>query len=636
MLLKSGDLLTWSDHDKESQIWSTSGLVGSWKELWTPETCNDFDQTYFRGYLSVDEERLIYWGDATFKIRVWNIKKAAIDHEWDPSTPEYRENTGNSHDNGTFSVHLLESGDLLTNEYFDNYASVKQWSAKDYQLVSEHRVTNELFILVPLDQNRIAILNHCQGAVGESYIYDFDYPGSRIPLDITDTLGGRFLKAGVLACWTLSEANVHFYNLRGNAIGCHRNAHGHVQYLNVDDGFNVVDSPSGDLLTYSSVDQSIKIWTGYGTKEKPASEARKDRRDLSPKVYYEWMPRIIYDVGCRMTKSVICGLDDGFQLLWTPFLDPNFPQSEPLTGTVFVTTPDDSSLDVFQVDGLSEFEVSSLQLLWNGFQLNCFWSFCDGRHFRDISLGVVESPPKYPTRKRPASSDEICKVRLESSANNVEVFPNWKSAQEHASANELGYPFPSARWEADTAYKLCWIDGDGCIVLESFMGARRRLTMYFGCDRLNCDEVVNLHDTLARKKDERFRAFFPSLWMLKPSLSMLKDRIRDVLDTLNPREREVLEQRFGLVDGYSRTLEEVAKQFRVTRERIRQIEAKALRKMRHPTRIRQLEGFIDAPEHSEPPREAKPHLPSDSAALPSEENSLAELIRRHLLKEEDS
>jgi RNA polymerase primary sigma factor len=79
------------------------------------------------------------------------------------------------------------------------------------------------------------------------------------------------------------------------------------------------------------------------------------------------------------------------------------------------------------------------------------------------------------------------------------------------------------------------------------------------------------------------------------SMSMLKDRIKDVLDTLNQREREVLEQRFGLVDGYSRTLEEVGKQFRVTRERIRQIEAKALRKMRHPTRIRQLEGFIDAP-----------------------------------------
>ena len=80
------------------------------------------------------------------------------------------------------------------------------------------------------------------------------------------------------------------------------------------------------------------------------------------------------------------------------------------------------------------------------------------------------------------------------------------------------------------------------------------------------------------------------------SMAMLKDRIKDVLDTLTPREREVLEQRFGLVDGYSRTLEEVGKQFQVTRERIRQIEAKALRKMRHPTRIRQLEGFLEPPQ----------------------------------------
>jgi RNA polymerase primary sigma factor len=76
-------------------------------------------------------------------------------------------------------------------------------------------------------------------------------------------------------------------------------------------------------------------------------------------------------------------------------------------------------------------------------------------------------------------------------------------------------------------------------------------------------------------------------------MAMLKDKIKDVLDTLTERERSVLEQRFGLVDGYSRTLEEVGKQFEVTRERIRQIEAKALRKMRHPTRIRQLEGFIE-------------------------------------------
>lgn len=75
--------------------------------------------------------------------------------------------------------------------------------------------------------------------------------------------------------------------------------------------------------------------------------------------------------------------------------------------------------------------------------------------------------------------------------------------------------------------------------------------------------------------------------------SLLREKIRDVLDSLTERERAVLEQRFGLVDGYSRTLEEVGRQFKVTRERIRQIEAKALRKMRHPTRIRHLQGFLE-------------------------------------------
>jgi RNA polymerase primary sigma factor len=77
------------------------------------------------------------------------------------------------------------------------------------------------------------------------------------------------------------------------------------------------------------------------------------------------------------------------------------------------------------------------------------------------------------------------------------------------------------------------------------------------------------------------------------SYSLLKDKLGDVLASLTERERKVLELRFGLGDGYSRTLEEVGKQFRVTRERIRQIEAKALRKMRHPTRLRQLQGFLE-------------------------------------------
>ncbi len=77
------------------------------------------------------------------------------------------------------------------------------------------------------------------------------------------------------------------------------------------------------------------------------------------------------------------------------------------------------------------------------------------------------------------------------------------------------------------------------------------------------------------------------------SFNLLKDKLGDVLCSLTERERQVLELRFGLGDGFSRTLEEVGRQFHVTRERIRQIEAKALRKMRHPTRIRQLHGFLE-------------------------------------------
>jgi RNA polymerase primary sigma factor len=80
------------------------------------------------------------------------------------------------------------------------------------------------------------------------------------------------------------------------------------------------------------------------------------------------------------------------------------------------------------------------------------------------------------------------------------------------------------------------------------------------------------------------------------SFRLLKDKLTDVLSTLTERERKVLELRFGLVDGYVRTLEEVGKQYKVTRERIRQIEAKALRKLRHPTRIRHLQGFLESAE----------------------------------------
>jgi RNA polymerase primary sigma factor len=79
------------------------------------------------------------------------------------------------------------------------------------------------------------------------------------------------------------------------------------------------------------------------------------------------------------------------------------------------------------------------------------------------------------------------------------------------------------------------------------------------------------------------------------SFSLLKGKLGEVLNGLNERERKILELRYGLVDGMPRTLEEVGRQFNVTRERIRQIEAKALRKLRHPTRRSKLEGFLEVP-----------------------------------------
>ena len=77
------------------------------------------------------------------------------------------------------------------------------------------------------------------------------------------------------------------------------------------------------------------------------------------------------------------------------------------------------------------------------------------------------------------------------------------------------------------------------------------------------------------------------------SRQLLKEQIDGVLSSLTPRERRVLQLRFGLEDGRSRTLEEVGKEFNVTRERIRQIEAKALRKLRHPTRSRKLKDYLE-------------------------------------------
>lgn len=109
---------------------------------------------------------------------------------------------------------------------------------------------------------------------------------------------------------------------------------------------------------------------------------------------------------------------------------------------------------------------------------------------------------------------------------------------------------------------------------------------------------ISLQSPVGDGDDAHFGDFLPDTSAENPSemtaYSMLRERLHHVLGTLTKREHQVLDHRFGLSDGYSRTLEEVGKKFNVTRERIRQIEAKALRKLRHPTRIRRLEGFLDS------------------------------------------
>jgi len=80
--------------------------------------------------------------------------------------------------------------------------------------------------------------------------------------------------------------------------------------------------------------------------------------------------------------------------------------------------------------------------------------------------------------------------------------------------------------------------------------------------------------------------------MTTATQAMLKDKIEGLLKTLTYREREIIRLRYGLGDGYTYTLEEVGRIFKVTRERVRQIEAKAVRKLQHPVRSKQLEGFL--------------------------------------------
>ncbi len=110
-------------------------------------------------------------------------------------------------------------------------------------------------------------------------------------------------------------------------------------------------------------------------------------------------------------------------------------------------------------------------------------------------------------------------------------------------------------------------------------------------------EPVSLETPIGEEEDSHLGDFIEDEAASEPaeaaSFTLLKEQLMEVLDTLTPREKKVLELRFGILDGRTRTLEEVGREFNVTRERIRQIEAKALRKLRHPSRSKKLKDFLN-------------------------------------------
>ena len=110
-------------------------------------------------------------------------------------------------------------------------------------------------------------------------------------------------------------------------------------------------------------------------------------------------------------------------------------------------------------------------------------------------------------------------------------------------------------------------------------------------------EPVSLETPIGEEEDSHLGDFIPDEDASEPaeaaSFTLLKEQLIEVLSTLTPREEKVLKLRFGIEDGRTRTLEEVGKEFNVTRERIRQIEAKALRKLRHPSRSKKLRDFLN-------------------------------------------
>ena len=591
MLLKSGEVLTWSDKDKKSQIWNRSGMVGSWRELWMPETCIDGDLDWFRGYLSLDEHRLLFWGDTSGFLNVWNLEESRIVKQWRPYGACYDK------DSPTFSVKKMMSGNFITQEEFEDGTKIKLWTHDDYSLLGEHHFNMGCNFVVPLNGNKIAVFKHHNSGMRDddfSYIFNFDDPKLLKPLKVGRALGGRFLQTGILVCWTteaerdMGQGNLIFFDSNGNLLGSANRAHLIHAY---DNGMMVTECLSASYLTYSSVDASIKLWSGLGVNKQDVSLASFVSQDVAPCIYQETYCEQMYG---RKARSMLFTSEDRFQLQWTasPLTKKPFKFHGPIIGSAKISSPKGHAFHQHQIEALDLFEVSSLQLLWNGVQLNCYADFCDGSNYRDLVLRIIEAPPGYTSDKPPTVGSKACKARLESGGKFVDLFADWTSADQHALSEGLPYPLPSARWEADTAYRLRWIDGDGCIALESFSEEWIRLKAYIGNRPLGCSEIVQLRATLS---EEMLDKLLESRTGQKGGGDALRNKIKEILDTLSEREWEVLEQRFDSNGAYRRTLEEVDRQFQITREQIRQIDANTLRKVRHPTRIRKLEGFIKLP-----------------------------------------
>ena len=113
----------------------------------------------------------------------------------------------------------------------------------------------------------------------------------------------------------------------------------------------------------------------------------------------------------------------------------------------------------------------------------------------------------------------------------------------------------------------------------------------------SAQDPVSLETPVGEEDDSKMGDFIVDESAKSPmevaSQNLLREQLLAVIDTLTPREQQVIRERYGLMDGKAKTLEEVGKEFSVTRERIRQIEAKALRKLKHPNRSKKLVDFID-------------------------------------------